>query len=503
MPSRRRNTGLESSEYEHDITLTDLSGRTPAELRAIVAQLDADLADLHLDDAGELRELDGGEQDRFDRLMNLRGRAEARLRQHDAIERAYNGGRGVETAYGNLGEPVERGGWVTAPGSDPSLARFRTDAMRVVERHRRNDVLSARAADTVDGVLRRGDPNAITARYTAAVANDHYLSAFGKMCGDPQMGHLRFSREEVEAVREVTYASNAAEMRAQLTTGTTGFPLPLTVDASFIMSGSGALNPVRDISNVVTIGTHDWVGVSSDGVTAGYVQEGVEATDATPTIAGPKISTAQGRAFVQFTIESGQDWPSLQNELLRLVTDARSVTDATAFLTGNGTNAPYGVFGGNATYSLTTSQRVLTATTAAYAVADPWSLKAALPARFTNDATFAAAPATFDTTFRFVGGNSTEPYQFSGGDRGGDFLGRPRAEWSTMATGTTTGTKLMIGGNFGVGYKIVDRLGMSAELIPHMLGSNRLPLGTRGLYCYWRTGAAVVAQNALRYLEVK
>lgn len=53
------------------------------------------------------------------------------------------------------------------------------------------------------------------------------------------------------------------------------------------------------------------------------------------------------------------------------------------------------------------------------------------------------------------------------------------------------------------GYKIVDRLGLSAEIIPHMLGTNRLPLGVRGMYCYWRTGAAVVAQNALRYLEVK
>jgi HK97 family phage major capsid protein len=486
-----------------DITLADLSGRTPGELRSIIARLDADLADLHTDDAGELRELDSGEQDRWDRLSHLRDRAESRLRAVGEMERVYRSGRGQERWGDGLGEPVDRRGWVTAPDADPSLARFRTDAMRMLERHQRTDVLSAARADVIDGVLRRGDPNAITARYTAAVANDAYCSAFGKMIGDPQMGHLRFSKEEVEAVREVTYASNAAEMRAQLTTGTTGFPLPLTVDASFIMTGAGALNPVRDISNVVTIGTHDWVGVSSDGVTAGYVQEGVEATDATPTIAGPKISTQQGRAFVQFTIESGQDWPALQNELLRLVNDARNVTDATAFLTGNGTNQPYGILGGNATYSLTTSQRQLTSTTAGYVVADPWLLKAALPARFTNDATFAAAPATFDTTFRFVGGNSTEPYQFSGGDRGGDFLGRPRAEWSTMATGTTTGTKLMIGGNFQVGYKIVDRLGMSAELIPHMLGATRLPLGTRGLYCYWRTGAAVVAQNALRYLEVK
>ena len=71
-----------------------------------------------------------------------------------------------------------------------------------------------------------------------------------------------------------------------------------------------------------------------------------------------------------------------------------------------------------------------------------------------------------------------------------------------MGTGATTGTKLIIGGNFK-GYKIVDRLGLTAELIPHMLGATRLPLGVRGLYCYWRTGAGVISPNHFRYLEVK
>ena len=33
--------------------------------------------------------------------------------------------------------------------------------------------------------------------------------------------------------------------------------------------------------------------------------------------------------------------------------------------------------------------------------------------------------------------------------------------------------------------------------------ATRLPLGVRGLYYYWRTGAGVIAPNALRYLEVK
>jgi HK97 family phage major capsid protein len=290
------------------------------------------------------------------------------------------------------------------------------------------------------------------------------------------------------------------ELRAAITTGSTGFPLPLTWDPSIILTGTGALNPIRDIASVITVGTHNWQGVSSDGVTAAYVQEGVEATDATPALVGPNIATQQGRAFVQYTIEASQDDPTLQAQLTQLIADAKNVLDATKFLTGSGTNEPSGILNIGALNGLTTSQRVLTATTA---IADPWSLKAQIPARFINSTTFAAAPGTFDTTFRFVGGNSTEPYQFSDGDRGGDFLGRPKVEWSTMATGATTGTKLIIAGDFRTGYKIVDRIGLSAKILPHMLGTNRLPLGVRGLYVYWRTGAGVVAVNAFRYLEVK
>jgi predicted phage gp36 major capsid-like protein len=45
---------------------------------------------------------------------------------------------------------------------------------------------------------------------------------------------------------------------------------------------------------------------------------------------------------------------------------------------------------------------------------------------------------------------------------------------------------------------------MSVEIIPHLLGAtNRYPTGQRGLYAFWRTGAGVVALNALRDLEVK
>lgn len=73
-----------------------------------------------------------------------------------------------------------------------------------------------------------------------------------------------------------------------------------------------------------------------------------------------------------------------------------------------------------------------------------------------------------------------------------------------MVTTTTTGSKIMVAGDFRTGFKIIDRVGGSVELIPHLFGAaqGNLPVGMRGLYYYWRVGSAVVAQNALRYLEV-
>ena len=60
-----------------------------------------------------------------------------------------------------------------------------------------------------------------------------------------------------------------------------------------------------------------------------------------------------------------------------------------------------------------------------------------MPARFIDNATFAAHTKTWDTAFRFVGGNSTEPLQFDAG-RGGPFLGRPKVEWSAVGTQWST-----------------------------------------------------------------
>jgi HK97 family phage major capsid protein len=383
-------------------------------------------------------------------------------------------------------------------GFDP--AHMRDRALAVVDHYSTRNVLSSEAADRVDQILRDKDPTGDTAAYLVAAGNPAYATAFAKMLGDPIMGHNRFSAEEVEAVRQVTQVQirNAA---LQEDTGTGGqYAIPISLDPTVLLTSAGALCPIRQYATVETIGTRSWTGVASSGVTAGYVAELTPATDASPTLSQPAITTQQGRAFVQASIEVFQDWDRIRSEMVRILDDARNVTDATAFLTGF-TNSPVGVLAIGFTGGLSTTQRVLSAATNSYAVGDPWLLKAQIPPRFINNATFASAPGIWDTTYRFVGGNSAEPLQMP--SRGGDMMGRPKFEWSTMTNGTVTGARLMIGGDFASGYRILDRLGSTAEIVPHVMTTTGLPSGARGIYYRWHTGAAVVNANAFRYLEIK
>jgi len=83
-------------------------------------------------------------------------------------------------------------------------------------------------------------------------------------------------------------------------------------------------------------------------------------------------------------------------------------------------------------------------------------------------------------------------------------LGRPKVELSSMVTTTTIVSRIMMLGDFRTGYLNADRLGMNVERVPHLVGAtNRFPTGQRGLVAFWRTGGGVVAQNAIRYLEVE
>jgi HK97 family phage major capsid protein len=188
--------------------------------------------------------------------------------------------------------------------------------LRTIERYHDMGQMPDRAANAMEALSRDPrDPTAQTARYLAAVGDPDYNSAFGKYLMYGETGApLRWTPEENRAWQRVQQVE--AE-RAALQTGSGpagGFALPIVIDPSIMLTSNGALNPIRQLARVITINTTEWRGVTSAGVIASYDPELGEVSDDSPTLAQPVILTEKAQAFIEFSIEVGQDWASLQAE---------------------------------------------------------------------------------------------------------------------------------------------------------------------------------------------
>jgi HK97 family phage major capsid protein len=86
---------------------------------------------------------------------------------------------------------------------------------------------------------------------------------------------------------------------------------------------------------------------------------------------------------------------------------------------------------------------------------------------------------------------------------GSDLLGKGVYEASAQSGTFTTGQLIAVVGDFNY-YKIVDRIGMNIELIPHLFGAaqGQLPTGQRGLFAWWRTGAKVLNAAGFKTLKL-
>src|SRR5437588_845566 len=80
------------------------------------------------------------------------------------------------------------------------------------------------AAEAVEGAMRR-DRAGLCARYLAAVADEHYRSAFGLLLSHPQDANLRMTTQQAAAVRAVHEATEARAM-AEGVGSTGGFGVP-------------------------------------------------------------------------------------------------------------------------------------------------------------------------------------------------------------------------------------------------------------------------------------
>jgi HK97 family phage major capsid protein len=460
-----------------------------------------------LDRAGD-SDLTGDDATRFDQLTDdiekhtseIRETQERRSRSLELIRSA-----------GTPGSRLKRegeGSGVQPYGRDedrPPADQQRDNAMRTLERATKAGKIEARGAELVENLMTTGPAisQTWTQRYAVAAGSEHYERAFAKMVANPTHGHLTWTPEESEAYRAA--AAVQSEQRAMsITDSAGGFLIPLTLDPAIQLTSAGSINPLRQISRVVQIATDTWNGVTSAGVTAQWIAEAAEVADASPTLASPSIPVHKADAFVPFSFEVEGDAVNFMQELGKLLIDGAEQLCATAFTTGSGTGQPTGIIT-SLVASAGTVALVAPGTPETLAAGDVYNVQNALPPRFQPNASWAANLTILNVLRQFETGSGA--LKFPGLQANPmSLLGRTAYENSNMdgtinPAASETNYPLLYG-DFAQGFTIVDRIGSTLELVPHLVGANHRPTGQRGALLWFRTGSNVTVPQAFRLLSI-
>lgn len=351
-------------------------------------------------------------------------------------------------------------------------------------------------------VLNTDNEQGDVARYILQFGSPEYNRAFGKyVSGSP-----------------LTTAEQAClgQQRAlSVATGSAGgYAVPITLDPTLIPTSNGTVNPLRAVARKETIVGLEYRGLTAGAVVASYAPEGTEAADNAPSLAQPDIFVERAQAFVPYSLEVGMDWNGLQASMAKLIQDGKDVVEATKFTLGAGhvNNEPSGLL----TDAINT---VSTASNGAFAIADLYTLEEALPPRFRPMGQWFGNRAIYNQVRQF-GVSASEalwqplmnpnggPLSFGlanrpfggGGNMGLSLLGYPSNEVSDMVSGLTHLNSILAIGDPNY-YLIVDRIGMTIEVIPQLFGTHGRPTGQRGLYAYWRNTGTLLDPNAFRVMQ--
>jgi HK97 family phage major capsid protein len=279
-----------------------------------------------------------------------------------------------------------------------------------------------------------------------------------------------------------------------------GYMVPFHLDPAILLSSAGQINPIRQISRVVTTASDSWNGVSSAGATSEWLAEATEAADGSPVLAQPNIPIHKFATDVPFSYEVGMDGANFLQELQMVMVDSVDVLQGLSFVSGSGTGQPTGIItaldGG--------ASEVAAATVDVFAVADILALQNALPARFSARAQWAAQISTINEASSFETTNGALRFPEIADGR---LLRKPLHEASQMdafadvdITETDSNNHILVYGDW-TNYVIADRIGATFEVLPGY-GANQRPSGERHAFLWGRVGADSIVDNAFRVLSV-
>lgn len=367
---------------------------------------------------------------------------------------------------------------------DEMPALYRDAAMRAVEQARFPGAADRSAAqgnverllDTVD------DEQGTLARRVLVTGSPVYQRAFGKA-----LTSLSTHGLTAEEQRALSLGSDGAG----------GYAVPFQLDPTVILTSDGVVNPLRQVSRVVQITGKKWEGVSTTGTTVSRSAEAAQVDDNSPTFTQPSVGTTRVTGFVPFSTELEASWGALQSEITMVLDDAKATEEAGSFMSGNGTAPqPQGLLTALAAAS---GSVIPTAGDSAYAVADLYALDEDLPPRARARAVFMGSKAVYNKTRQFATTDGPSLWVRLGASTPPELIGYPAYEASEMGSDITSDYFLVLG-DFSK-FLIVDRVGMSVELVPHLFGANGRPTGQRGVLAIWDNACLVLDANSFRVLH--
>lgn len=323
---------------------------------------------------------------------------------------------------------------------------------------------------------------------------------------DYESGFTKVMRHGTDAF--CTQEERQALLRAQSlgTDNQGGYAVPFQLDPTVILTSAGVVNPIRELARVEQIVGKEWQGVTTAGTSVSRDAEAEEVSDDSFTLGQPTVRTKRVQGFVPFSLEVDLSWSALRSEITRVLVDAKEAEED-SFVTGDATgNLPEGINAG----LVGAGQDVNTAGVDTFAVADLYALEEALAPRWERNASWLAHKSVYNAIRQFdtAGGANLWTHIGEGTPRRlidyPDYRSSalPTLTQSKAASAGTAAATVMLFGDFKH-FLIVDRIGMTVELIPHLFGANRRPTGQRGVYAVWMNNSKILVPSAFKRLIMK
>lgn len=358
---------------------------------------------------------------------------------------------------------------------------LRARAISAVERMSgANDKVRSAATDIIE---QWDDEDGKISRMCLATSSPEYLRGWSKVATG--RGHMLSPEEQRALSRAMSLTDSAG-----------GYLVPFQLDPTVIITANGSLNEIRQAARTVVATGDVWNGVSAGSVSWSFDAEGSEVSDDSPTFAQPTINLYTARGFVPISIEAMQDEANVTQEVARLLAFGREELEASKLISGSGSGEPFGIV-----TALTGTSSELTQGTNTLPLTSVYGLDNSLPARYRRGASWLAQRSIYNVVRQFDTAGGAALWTQIANDVPPQLIGRPAREAEAMTGTVTTGSRNLIYGDFS-NYVIADRIGMTVEFIPHLVGTNRRPTGQRGWFAYYRIGADSVNDGAFRMNKV-